>query len=107
MSWSRSTNGAALETRRAAKVVRTLHQHHLGAPDQVPVPRQGSKSHRARVAFIELTSELLRKHTGRATLGKGLLAVIADLAEIAIPAPRKPVDPESIARRQRRKKPRT
>lgn len=95
---------AALEAGWAADSIRTLHQQHLGAPGQVAVPRQGTKSHRARTAFIELLGEFFRRHTGREALGTELLGAIAELAAIAIRgAEPEEDDPESIARRQRRR----
>jgi hypothetical protein len=86
--------------------IRTLHQRYLGAPDQVPpASRQGPRDERARAAFVELLSGFLRERTGRETLGKELLEAIAELTDIAIPG--KEPDPESIARRRRRQRPKT
>jgi hypothetical protein len=85
-----------------ADYMRLLHQQYLGAPDQVPIPRQGAHDDRARGAFVELMITFLRERTGRKSLGEELLGAITILADIAIPGGEP--DPESIARSQRRKR---
>jgi hypothetical protein len=91
---------AALEW--AASDVRQLHDRYFGHGNQVQFPfkRQGPNDDRARDAFEELMGEFFQKHTKRKLK---LHEVVAVLSEIAIPG--EPVDPESIARRQSRRRP--
>jgi uncharacterized protein YhfF len=84
----------------AAHQIRILHLR-LDHSDQVSFPliRQGSNDDRAHAAFEELMGEFFQKHNKRKLK---LQEAVAVLSEIAIPG--KAVDPESIIRRQSRRR---
>jgi hypothetical protein len=84
----------------AAHQIRILHLM-LDHSDQMnfPLIRQGSNDDRAHAAFEELMGEFFQKHNKRKLKFQEVVAV---LSKIAIPG--KAVDPESITRRQSRRR---
>jgi hypothetical protein len=87
----------------AAAEVRMIHNHYFGHSNQVDLKqRQRSNEAKARDAFQDLMGEFFQKRNARELR---LHKVVAVLSKIAIPG--KTVDPESIARRQSRRRKKT